>query len=377
MNDLRRLAWVIDQLGPGGAERLALRFAAIARSWHIELVCLHAATQESLERLWGRQLEPLRGRIHCVGMHGLDDAAGWCRLLRLLARSRPELIHTHLRYATIWGALAAQLLRRPFVSTVHSCPPVDTAPRQRLAAAWERRCRRQAARVVYVSAAQRQAWGAVAARERAVVIGNGVCLPEEPTADRRALRQALGLPGEARIFITVAVVRAPKGWRTWLAAAEQIAVARPQAHFVWVGGGPEWPLLRQAADRSPLAARIALPGSSTDVARWLQASDLFLFPSEQEAQPTAVMEAMAAGLPVVASRLPAIEEVLAGCGQLVAVGDARALATAALAWSESRGPGASAARAAAAAGRQRTLGPLSEACWLQRLSGLYEEVLEA
>lgn len=361
-----RLVWIIDQLGPGGAERMALRFAALPLRWRVELVALHGRAGEPAP---GVELD--RDRLHFMGMRGLADASAWWRLLQLLARWRPVLVHTHLRYATIWGAAAAELLRRPFVSTVHSGPPVDVTRTQRWAAACELGWRRRAARVVYVSAAQKQAWGAVACRERAVVIGHGVALPAGPS--RAAHRSTLALPPQAQVFLTVAVVRAPKGWRTWLAAVERIAAARPEALFIWVGGGPDWERLRSAVSHSPAAARILLPGPSAEVGGWLAASDMFLFPSEQEAQPTAVIEAMAAGLPVIASRLPAIEEVLQDCGRLVPVANPGALAAAALDWSSP--DGAPAARAAAASGRQRALGPLSETRWLQRLTAMYEEIL--
>lgn len=369
-----RIVWILDQLGLGGAERLALRFAAAPLPWRIELVGLQAAAPGALERLWGGQMAPLAGRVHHVGMQGLGDVGGWWRLRQLLAAWQPLLVHTHLRYATVWGGAAARWLGRPYVTTVHLGPRPDRSRRQRLVAACERCSRRHAARVIYVSAAQKRAWGAVTARERAVIVGNGIAVPAAAPQARAGQRRRLGLPEAATVFTTVAMVHAAKGWRTWLAAVEQIARARPGAKFVWVGGGEEWELLRAAAAESPAASQIRLPGVSSEVAAWLNASDVFLFPSQEEAQPTAVMEAMAAGLPIIATRLPAIEEVLAGCGLLVPVDDADALARAALAWSEA---GNGAAAAAAAAARQRAAGPLSENRWCERMVQLYEEVLGA
>ncbi|MGH9466895.1 MAG: glycosyltransferase, partial [Terriglobales bacterium] len=159
-----RIVWVLDRLGMGGAERLAVRFAAAASPWRIELVVLHTPPQEALAAWWGPQLAALGDRLHCLPMRSLGDARGWWRLLRLLAGWQPLLVHTHLRYATVWGGAAARLLQRPYVTTVHLGPRPDPDRRQRAAAACERYSRRRAARVIYVSAAQRQAWGAVAAR---------------------------------------------------------------------------------------------------------------------------------------------------------------------------------------------------------------------
>ncbi|MGH9466414.1 MAG: glycosyltransferase, partial [Terriglobales bacterium] len=212
------------------------------------------------------------------------------------------------------------------------------------------------------------------ARERAVVIGNGVALPPSvPTPRlRRQEREALGLPPAATVFTTVAMVHAAKGWRTWLAACTSIAAQRPGALFVWVGGGDELAALQRGVEASPARRQFLLPGTRNDVSRWLAASDIFLFPSHEEAQPTAVLEAMAAGLPIIATSVPSIAEVLGGCGRLVPVEDAPALAAAGLDWS---GPGCAAAAAGATAARRRAEQTLGECSWRQRLLDLYEDVL--
>ncbi|MGH9486442.1 MAG: glycosyltransferase [Terriglobales bacterium] len=369
---MRRLVWIVDQLGPGGAEQLALRFAAEPSPFRIELVSLHAAP-ESLQALWGNSWEAVRGRVHVLGMRGLDDAGSWGRLLRLLRAWEPALLHLHLRYAIVWGGWAAHLLRLPYVVTVHQGPHADRTRCQRFIATCERWSRRHAARVVYVSGAQRKAWGRIAGRERTVVIGNGVALADPASAgERAALRRALGLPPHAPVYVTVAVVRAAKGWRTWLEAAERIVAAHPEACLVWVGGGPEWEQFRQAAAHSHACGHLVLAGQRSDVTNWLRASDVFLFPSQEEAQPTAVMEAMAAALPIIASRLPAIAEVLDGSGWLVPAQNPAALAEAALAWSDADHP---ARRASAAAARQRAEATLSESRWHRRMLELYADVL--
>ncbi|HUX66057.1 MAG TPA: glycosyltransferase [Terriglobales bacterium] len=367
----RRVVWLLDGLGLGGAERLAVRFAAaVPPGWQVELVGLR--TEPDPAGVWGAAWAPLAGHAHQVGLRRLADPAGWWRLLRLLRQLRPALVHTHLRYATISGGAAARWLGVPYVATVHVGPQPEPGLRQQAAAALERASRRRAARVIYVGAAQRAAWNARG--ERAVVIANGVEAPPPAAAPRAERRRALGMPAEAWVLATVAVVRAAKGWRTWLRAAERIAARQPRAWLVWVGGGPELELLRRAAAASPWAARLQLPGPRADVAAWLGAADLFLFPSEQEAQPTAVLEAMAAGLPVVASDLPAIAELLAGCGLLVPAGDDAALAAQALGLD---GPAAAPRRRALAeAARRRAAERFGEAAWRERLLQLYAEVTD-
>ncbi|MGH9481909.1 MAG: glycosyltransferase family 4 protein, partial [Terriglobales bacterium] len=175
-----RIVWVLDRLGLGGAERLALRFAAgaaAASGLELELIALRPSP-EPLERVWGQEWEAATGRVRELGMRRLADPAGWLRLFRLWRGSPPALVHTHLRYATIWGGAAARVLGIPYITTVHLGPGPEISRRQVWAAGLERVGRRGAARVVYVSEAQRQAWRrvhpAAAAREAAVVIPNGV-----------------------------------------------------------------------------------------------------------------------------------------------------------------------------------------------------------
>lgn len=370
----RRVIWILDALQPGGAERLALRFAATAPApWRIELVALRGfAGRQTAASVWGPELGTVAAAAHQLRMRRLTDVASWSQLLRHLRRSEPALVHTHLRYATVWGAAAARWLHLPYLTTVHLGPAPEPTRRQAWAARLELSARRHAARVVYVSEAQRAAWGEQAAGESAVVIGNGVA-PPAPGLDRGRLRRERGLPASACVLTTVAVVRARKGWRCWLEAIERAAPARPEARFVWVGGGPEFELLRRAAAASRWASQIVLPGPRTDVAAWLSASDVFLFPSEEEAQPTAVMEAMAAGLPIVATSIAAITEVLGGTGRLVAPGDAEGLAEAALAWSASGIEGER--RRWGERALRRAQARYSEAAWRERLLRLYEEVL--
>lgn len=371
---LRRVIWILDALQPGGAERLALRFAATAPPpWQVELVALRGGAGAPTAAIWGPELAAVAAGARQLRMRRLIDVVSWGQLLGHLRRREPALVHTHLRYATVWGAAAACWLGLPYLTTVHLGPSPEPTRRQAWAARLEASARRHAARVVYVSEAQRRAWGGQAAAEPAVVIGNGVAAPA-PGLDRGSLRRQRGLPESACVMTTVAVVRARKGWRWWLEAIERVAPARPGARFVWVGGGPESELLRRAAAASRCASQIVLPGSRADVAAWLSASDVFLFPSEEEAQPTAVMEAMAAGLPIVATAITAITEVLGGTGRLVAPGDAGALAQAALAWSA---PGAEGERQEwGERARRRAQACYSETAWRERLLRLYEEVLD-
>jgi glycosyltransferase involved in cell wall biosynthesis len=373
----RRVIWLLDSLRAGGAERLALRFAALAPPpWRVDVWALQPPPGGlTLAQIWGAEGEALAAsrRIRQFAMRSLHDAGAWVALVGALRRERPALLHAHLRYATVWGGTAAPWLRLPWVATVHVLPQAEAGGRGRALAALEARVRRRARRVIYLGGAQQAAWARAAQRERAVLRANGVAIPPPLAAgERLALRRARGWRDEERIFLTVAVVRARKGWRHWLEAVERAAPRCPQARFVWVGGGPEYAALAAAAGASRAAEQIRLAGPSAEVGAWLACADVFVFPSEEEAQPTAVLEAMAAGLPVIASALPAMTEVLGDCGRLVPAGDARALAQAMEAWAVETAETTESCRRA---GRARARAGYSESAWVQGVLGLYEEVL--
>ncbi|MGH9418035.1 MAG: glycosyltransferase [Terriglobales bacterium] len=380
----RRAVWVVDALQLGGAERLALRFhTAAARGWALELVALQPPRAGAARALWGTALAAVHSPVRELAMRRLTDLGEWRRLARLLAPRPGErtLVHSHLHYATVWAGWAARRHRLPHVVTVHvgratEAPGRECGWRARALGRLEQGARRRAARVVYVNELQRDGWDRQARRERAVVIPNGVELSTEPREPaRRWLLERLGAPAEATVVTTVAVVRRQKGWQSWIEAAERVTAARPGVWFVWVGAGPDFDRLRQQVAASGARTRIVLAGARADVGRWLAASDMFLFPSEAEAQPTAVLEAMAASLAVVATDLDASRALLGGAGQLTAPGDAAAMAGAVLAWS---GPERAAARQAAGeAGRRRAATEYSETGWRERLLDLYEEVGDA
>jgi glycosyltransferase involved in cell wall biosynthesis len=110
--------------------------------------------------------------------------------------------------------------------------------------------------------------------------------------------------------IAVANLRIEKGHDTLLAAATRVLAERPDIEFVLVGDGVERARLeRQAADRG-LSRAVQFLGERGDVADLLSSSDLFVLPSRSEACPNSVLEAMAAGLPIIATRVGGIPELI-------------------------------------------------------------------
>lgn len=136
---------------------------------------------------------------------------------------------------------------------------------------------------------------------------------------RARLRAELNLPEDAVVCFTAARLSAIKGYLYQVVAAKHL-VALPgceNLHFVWAGEGEQRPALEQAIASAGLTGRVHPLGHRWDVADWYDAADIFVLPSDMEGMPLAIMEAMAKGLPVVATAVSGIPEELGDTGQLL------------------------------------------------------------
>jgi glycosyltransferase involved in cell wall biosynthesis len=153
-------------------------------------------------------------------------------------------------------------------------------------------------------------------RGRLVTIPNGVEVARyEGSGDRETTRQAVGIPSDALIFICVAKLYEQKGHAVLIEAFETLSRSVASAHLALVGDGPLAAELREQVRDAGLVERVHLLGERRDVPRLLAASDVFVLPSLWEGLPVALLEAMAARLPVVASRVSGTEEVLHASGE--------------------------------------------------------------
>lgn len=140
--------------------------------------------------------------------------------------------------------------------------------------------------------------------------------------DRR--RQELGIPPGAVVCFTAARIEARKGYLHQLEAIKKLrqSPAWPQLYFVWAGGGIFEPqlenYLKEAVQQLGITDKVKFLGQLADVSEWLNVADIFVFPSYLEGMPLCVMEAMAKGLPIIATAVSGIPEELGGTGKLLA-----------------------------------------------------------
>lgn len=166
---------------------------------------------------------------------------------------------------------------------------------------------------------------------RVHVLYNGVDGALFRAGDQGAARRALGLPEQGRLLLFVGNLKPEKGCLDALAALPAVRERHPGARMAFVGDGPARERLRAAAAANGLSDAVLLAGARGhgELPTWMQAADLLLLPSHNEGVPNVVLEAMSCGLPVVASAVGGIPEVLPPqAGLLVPARDPAALAAA-------------------------------------------------
>ncbi len=147
--------------------------------------------------------------------------------------------------------------------------------------------------------------------ERAKVLYYGVKVNRPPGEDeRRAFREELGVPEAGVVITNVARFLPQKNYAGLIRVAERVISQDRRAHFVLVGDGPLRPEMEALVKARGLSWNFSFLGIRSDVERILSCSDIFFFPSLWEGLGLVIMEAMAAGLPVVASDLPVFKETI-------------------------------------------------------------------
>jgi L-malate glycosyltransferase len=312
---------VLHGLWVGGAEVLAARLARqLSGSCRFVFVCL-----DQLGSL-GQQLRNDGFPVHVLNRHPGFDWSCSRHLANLLRRERVDVVHAHQYTPFFYGMMARLLYRRPPVLfTEHGRHQPDYPRRKRSIA--NRLFLRRHDRVVGVGEAVRQALiqneGIPA--DRVGVIYNGINLAPfaKGTPDRAALRREIGVGAQDLVIFQVARLDYLKDHATAIRALAHVVQRRKDAKLVLVGEGPELGSIQEVVRRFQLESNVRFLGLRTDVARLLSAADLFLLTSISEGIPLTVIEAMAAGIPVVATRVGGLAEVVADgqTGLLAAAGD--------------------------------------------------------
>jgi len=310
--DRIRVLFVIDSLGPGGAERTLRRVVEFIDQTIVE--CRVAVLQVREGNPVADEIRDLGVPVDLVRVDRLRSLAGQARLLRYLLAYRPSIIHTHLEFSHTLGGIYGRLVGARPIGTIHTFAfGRASREKKRLGLMWF--SLRKAHVKVVAPSRSGMAHAATVGRipaERFVVLHNGVDLETfNPDASPRArVREEFGIALGSPLLITVAVLRSGKGINDLVSAMSEILNSIPDAMALIVGDGDELVALQRLAVEAGVADRVVFTGSRNDVGVLLSASDVFVLPTHEDLLPTVVAEAMAAGLPVVASDVGGLRDMV-------------------------------------------------------------------
>ena len=327
------IVYFIDGLGMGCAERLMVPILRnLDREDFVPRVCVFQV----------REGNPVAEEIKASGISVdflaipyLRDLTAIPRLRDYLKHVRADLVHTQLEFADTLGNIASKLLRLPSVCTIHTMPSRPFLFKSKIHQYLEWLCLRYFCdRVISVSEGARQHHIAIsnAVPEKVITIYNGIDLIQFQKIDREhervVVRSELRIPHQAKVFVTVAVLRELKGIQYMIRAMPIILASCPNAYYLIVGDGEYLGALLDETEKLGLREHIIFAGMRRDIPRILSAGDIFVLPTLTEALPTVLAEAMAARLPIVASRVGGIPEMLVDGqnGRMVPPGNADDLA---------------------------------------------------
>jgi glycosyltransferase involved in cell wall biosynthesis len=365
--------WLIKGLGLGGAERIVVMSAPALqrRGWQVEVAYVRPDKDA-----WVPALVEAGVTTHCLGEPGPVPGGRWpLELQRLLRARRYQVIHSHSPVAATVARALPGGRGSVFVHTEHNVWPRFRLPVRVLNTATIGRNRRLFAVSDAVARSMKptrwEPWARVPAPE---VLYHGIDESEVRTgSEARAKGRAdLGVPPHAFVIATVGNLVPKKDHHTLLDAFATAFAQHPDTHLVIIGGGPLEAELRARAATLGVAERVLFTGQRPGVADLYGAFDLFVLSSLHEGLPLALLEAMASELPVIATSVGGIPEVVTDGrdGLLVSPRDPGALADAmrSIARDEE-----TAARLAAAA--RVTAGRFSIPRAVDRMAAVYTDVL--
>jgi glycosyltransferase involved in cell wall biosynthesis len=238
--------------------------------------------------------------VHHTRMRSGGDMPSMLRIKALLQRRAFDVLNTHSGHDSLVAGTAARLAGTPLiVRTRHLALPISSLATY----SWIPH------RVIAVSHyVRRYLISAGVSEKRVHTIYDGIPKPEP--VEHSTLREELGIDPQATVACMIAIMRDGKGHEDLIDAVRPLFDTHPHLHIVMAGDGPCFDRIQEIVRSLGLERRIHLLGFRTDVPNIFRGSDFFVLPTHQEALGQAYIEAMAAGLPVIGTRVDGVPELI-------------------------------------------------------------------
>jgi glycosyltransferase involved in cell wall biosynthesis len=362
-----RILQIIPTLDQAGAEKqMSLLVRGLPREEFDLHVCALSRGGPLLAGLVEAQIP-----VTVIGKRWRLDPWGLWRLTNYVTRLRPQLIHTWMLAANAYGYAAAKAAGNDCLIASQRCVDPWKGWGQ---LAVDRHIARHCRRVVVNSPAVREFYVRHGLPEEKIrVIANGVPAAELTHTTRRQLLAVLGLPPGSRLVGLVGRLWPQKRVKDAIWAADLLKVIRDDVHLLVLGDGPHRDRLRKFRDQTRIRDKVHFLGHRGDVPCILPHLDVLWSTSGYEGQSNAVLEAMAAGVPVVATDIPGTRDLVLpeSTGYLVPVGDRAGLAR----WTNTLLDDAELAQRLGQAGRRRVWRDFSVEKMVRCHADLYRELL--
>lgn len=317
-----RILFIIPTLDRHGAEKqLSLLAPGLARKGFEVHVC--ALTRGGP---FEQTLRAAGVPVTVLGKRGKLDPRAYWQLKRLIAAQRPDVVQTMLFAANAYGRAAALAARVPRIFGSERC--VDPWKQWHQLAIDRYLARRSEAIVVNSQGVADFYAGKGIASNRFRVIPNGIGPMPPSDCTREQLLAELGLPADTRLIGAVNRLWPQKRVKDIIWAADLLKVVRDDVHLLVIGDGPHKTRLLRYREQVRITDRVHFLGARDDVPRMLPHFDCLWLASAYEGQSNAIMEAMACGVPVVASDIPGNRDLVihGETGYLVPLGDRAGIA---------------------------------------------------
>ena len=366
----RHVVHMIGSLHTGGTERALVNFllAADRRDFRYTVICFgFRGEQVPILEAAGIPVRVMRIR-HRHLLFSIPRLARWLR------REKVDVLHTHMYWAGLWGRIAGRLAGVPVMMTTEHGPDLWKGRQHVLVDRW---LTRWTSRHIAVA---RDGLEIRVRRERVrldriVLVPNGVAIPAEYRDRQRAaqVRQEFGLAPKTPVIGSVGRFVPEKGYVHMLDALKLARAEVPDLRWLAIGDGILRPEMAARAVAMGLDGAVIWTGLRPDIEQLLEAMDLWVMSSISEGLPVALLEAMAAGCPIVATRIGGIPDAVSDGHEAVLVPSADPVALAGAIVELIRDP--ERANALGEAARARAMAQYSIKSVVRRVEEIYREEL--
>lgn len=311
---MKKILFVVTQSELGGAQRYIFDLATNLPKNQYQVEVAAGGSDKLFDQLAqaGITTHQLTKVVRSIN-NPLADIAGYTELKNLFRKVKPDILHLNSSKISILGSLAGKAAKvEKIIYTVHGFVFNEPLPKWKkkfyqLAEKWTGKMK---VALICASEADRQTGLAynIAPAGKLITIRHGIAKPE--FKDRENAREKLNIKQNYRVIGTIANFYKTKGLKYLLQAAKKVIDTFPDVEFVIIGDGDLRPALEKQIKELEISNNIQLSGQISNASQLLSAFDIFVLPSVKEGFPYALLEAMHAQLPIIATTVGGVPEII-------------------------------------------------------------------